>query len=401
MKLVKGASWETRIREEFETLPPEQFLSRHIPTLIAVAQAVAFAHSRGVVHRDIKPSQVMLGDYGEVLLMDWGLAVVLDDLPGDMISHEVLIDDEALTEDSIYPTRELASCPAGTPAMMAPEQTESTSRNIGTWTDIYLLGSTLYYLITGTMPHVAPSTMAAMERAASGIVQAPSKRAPDRYIPSELEDLCLKSMQANPLERTATARDFISQLHDHLAGASNRLKSESITQEVAKELVKQSNDYDSYASSLTRLTNAIAFWPRNPAVPELREKVLDQFAAAALKGGRPRAGPPRGRTPQTGRTTRPIAVPNREGGAHRAPTRRSASRRDWASVVLLGLVAIGGGMFAAGLATAKGKAERNEHAAVLNAAKARAARADSDELVQFMISDLRQKLVRVDPISKS
>jgi serine/threonine protein kinase len=113
MKLVKGASWETRIREEFETLPPEQFLSRHIPTLIAVAQAVAFAHSRGVVHRDIKPSQVMLGDYGEVLLMDWGLAVVLDDLPGDMISHEVLIDDEALTEDSIYPTRELASMPGG------------------------------------------------------------------------------------------------------------------------------------------------------------------------------------------------------------------------------------------------------------------------------------------------
>jgi serine/threonine protein kinase len=115
MKLVKGASWETRIREEFETLPPEQFLSRHIPTLIAVAQAVAFAHTRGVVHRDIKPSQVMLGDYGEVLLMDWGLAVVLDDLPGDMISHEVLIDDEALTEDSIYPTRELASCRRGHP----------------------------------------------------------------------------------------------------------------------------------------------------------------------------------------------------------------------------------------------------------------------------------------------
>lgn len=397
MKLVKGASWETKIREEFETLTPEHFLTRHVPILIAVAQAVAFAHSRGVVHRDIKPSQVMLGDYGEVLLMDWGLAVVLGEQPGDLISEEVLLDDEALVEDSIYPTRELASSPAGTPAMMAPEQTESDSRSIGTWTDIYLLGSTLYYLITGTMPHVAPSTMAAMERAASGIVEPPSKRAPNRYIPRDLEDLCLKSMVANPLERTATAREFIALLQDHLAGASNRLQSAAITEVIAKELQSPSKDYDTYASSLTRLTNAVALWPRNPAVPKLREEVLDKFTEAALQGGDLVLARLEGERLAPGKRREQLLA--RVANAERNVRRRAAQRRlaIGASLVLLGFVAIGGGMFAARLASAKGRAERNERAAVLNASEARAARAESDELVQFMISDLRQKLVRVDP----
>jgi len=397
MKLVKGASWETKIREEFVTLSPEQFLSRHIPILIAVAQAVAFAHSRGVVHRDIKPSQVMLGDYGEVQLMDWGLAVVLDDLPGDMISGEVLVEGDALIEDSIYPTRELASSPAGTPAMMAPEQTETHSRNIGTWTDIYLLGSTLYYLITGTMPHVAPSTMAAMERAASGIVEPPSTRAPERYIPQELEVLCINAMRPNPADRTATARDFILQLQNHLAGATSQLQSEAITREVAESLTGSSKDYDTYAASLTKLTNAVALWPRNPAVPKLREKVLDQFTEAALDGGDLVLARLEGERLVAGdRRDQLLARIDR---AERIIRQKARQRRMaiGASLALLGLVAIGGGMFAARLAAAKGQAERNERTAMQSAAEARGARAESDELVQFMISDLRQKLVRVDP----
>jgi serine/threonine protein kinase len=76
MKLVKGRSWEKIARDEFKALPAEEFLAKHLPILADVAQAVAFAHDRGVVHRDLKPGQVMVGEFGETLLMDWGLAIV-------------------------------------------------------------------------------------------------------------------------------------------------------------------------------------------------------------------------------------------------------------------------------------------------------------------------------------
>src|SRR5690606_27022124 len=77
MKLVRGKPWDVIMWDDYND-PTSEFLSKHLQIFISVAQAVAFAHSRGVVHRDIKPSQVMVGEFGEVVLMDWGLALVYD-----------------------------------------------------------------------------------------------------------------------------------------------------------------------------------------------------------------------------------------------------------------------------------------------------------------------------------
>jgi len=118
MKLVRGSQWDTLMRTDFRDMPVEGFLAKHIPILLSVAQAVAFAHSRGIVHRDIKPGQVMVGEFGEVVLMDWGLAILFDATAlkgsGQRLSAMLAKDPNSGTS------------PAGTLAFMAPEQTETT-----------------------------------------------------------------------------------------------------------------------------------------------------------------------------------------------------------------------------------------------------------------------------------
>src|SRR5262249_541565 len=132
MKLVKGESWNARLKKDFLDYDAPELLSRNLPILIQVAQAVAFAHSKGIIHRDIKRAQVVLGDFGEVLLMDWGLAVATgtDAVPADAAGVRL-------------PSPNTASSPAGTPSMMAPEQTGRSGAKLGPWTDVYLLGGTL------------------------------------------------------------------------------------------------------------------------------------------------------------------------------------------------------------------------------------------------------------------
>ncbi len=123
MKLVRGSQWDFLMRTDFNELPVEEFLAKHIPILLSVAQAVAFAHSRGIVHRDIKPGQVMVGEFGEVVLMDWGLAILYDAtaLKGSGQRLSAMLARE--------PTS--ATSPAGTLAFMAPELVQLLRERVG------------------------------------------------------------------------------------------------------------------------------------------------------------------------------------------------------------------------------------------------------------------------------
>lgn len=277
MKLVRGQPWDVILAEDFKTLTVPDFLAKHLPILIDVAQAVAFAHSRGIIHRDIKPAQVMVGAFGEVVLMDWGLSVLWDPnlleaaMPG--------------TPRNIAPSLRRAANPAGTPAFMAPEQTERTAENIGPWTDVFLLGGTLYYLLTGQYPHNGRSSEALMFQAALCEIQPPSERIKDREIPQELSDLTMHAMARDPKVRVATASEFVESLQDLVSGASKRRESMVVTEQVSAKLASLSGDYRECGELLVLLGNARVLWPENPAVGELRRRVLAEYAESALEHG--------------------------------------------------------------------------------------------------------------------
>jgi len=275
MQLVRGRPWDEVIAED-RKLPIPDFLGRHIAVLAAVAQAVAFAHSRGVVHRDIKPSQVMLGEFGEVLLMDWGLALVF---------NPDLARDTPLEDSEFTPWSRRVTSPAGTPSYMAPEQTERSAARVGPWTDVFLLCGTLYTLLTGTAPHAAEDSRAAFSRAMFCEVQPPSERAPHMQIPDELAALCMKGLQPNPEDRKLTAREYIAALHDYLTGAGRRRESMELARKADRLLGKAAaaeDEYELLSECNHLIERALTLWPQNDEAVELRQKIFVKFALAAL-----------------------------------------------------------------------------------------------------------------------
>lgn len=277
MKLVRGATWKEKIKEDAD-LPPEEFLGEHLPILIDVAQAVAFAHSRGVMHRDVKPSQVLLGEFGEVLLVDWGLAVRFADGPD--ADNESNRQDVAPTGRSL----ETATCPAGTPAFMAPEQTDDVPDRLGPWTDVYLLGGMLYLLLTGSPPRCGVSAAGAFLLASMGEIETPRRRAPSREIPDDLEALAMRSMTVDRFDRP-TAREFILGLQEHLSGAGKHRASLELTGQVGRNLATAEESYGVLSQCLSDLDRASGLWDGNPEIDDLRERVLSRYATTALGNG--------------------------------------------------------------------------------------------------------------------
>ncbi len=273
MKLVKGHGWNKLLDADMQALDAESHLARHLPILSQVAQAVAFAHSRGVVHRDLKPSQVMIGEFGEVLLMDWGLAVMVGAKP-EFPSE--------FAPGRIYPDLDSCENPAGTPGYMAPEQTEPTSARIGPWTDVYLLGGMLFNVMTGRRPHPGDSSAAAFRNAAEGIVTPWEEAAPGRHPPEELRSLVGDAL--NPAtDSRPTAREFIDRLQDYMTGAGRRRESVAITSQLAGET--HARTYAAFVNGLTRLGQAQSLWPDNPECAALRERLVGGYAELALASG--------------------------------------------------------------------------------------------------------------------
>lgn len=285
MKLVNGREWRASLAEDFVRLPVDEYLAKHLLILISVTQAVAFAHSRGIVHRDLKPAQVMIGAFGEVLLMDWGLAMAWplpnltpagaasDTAPGAQPVNPSL----AATSPLYHPLN-----PAGTVAYMAPEQTEDTPANLGPWTDVWLLGAILYEILTGTPPYTGASSAATFRMAKEANVTPPSERTPRREVPRQLATLAMRAMARNPAERIPSAQAFLEAVQNYLTGADKRRESREMTDRAWDRFQTAGDDYGRLAECLNDLDRALILWPGNAAAQELRERALTQYAQAAL-----------------------------------------------------------------------------------------------------------------------
>ncbi len=282
MKLIKGQPWDKIIEKERKDRAYSEFLSRQLKVLVDVCQAVAFANDSGFVHRDIKPSQVMVGEFGEVLLTDWGLAVYVGD-------DEARLTPKELTDLSFH-TRASASSPSGTPALMAPEQTQSDASGIGPWTDVFLLGGTLYFLLTGTYPYEGANVHGVFKSAVEGNVEAPSDRSPDVVIPSGLEQVCLKALSKDPRERYNTAVEFLTAIEEFMTGAAAKKESSALFLS-AERLFSEMEDYSEKASYSrfdevdSLLQKSLSLWPENRESQELRIVNLKKWAALEIENG--------------------------------------------------------------------------------------------------------------------
>ncbi|MBX3181979.1 MAG: protein kinase [Polyangiaceae bacterium] len=211
MKRVKGLTLEQVLAGVLAGDPEmiARYSQRRLLTAFSsVCLAVAYAHSRGVVHRDLKPANVMLGDYGEVIVLDWGLAK----LPSV---------EERVAERVVLPATDEPGTKAGSvlgsPGYMPPEQIRAAA-SVDVKADIYALGAILFELITlqpmhngGTVDEIFSSTLL-------GSAGRPSARAPERKIPEELDELCLGATALNPAERPE-ARELHERIERFLDGS--------------------------------------------------------------------------------------------------------------------------------------------------------------------------------------
>jgi prepilin-type processing-associated H-X9-DG protein len=188
MKLVGGRSLHELLAQQRTLEGRLAFL----PNVIAVADAIAYAHDRGVIHRDLKPSNVMVGDFGETIVIDWGLAKVLDD-------SETTDDDDLPYRSPARNDLTAVGSVLGTPAYMAPEQYVGRADHRS---DIYALGGILHQLLAGRPPH---------ERSAKVEFSAPDLEYA-RKTPADLIAIVTRALARDPAKRYQTARAFADDL---------------------------------------------------------------------------------------------------------------------------------------------------------------------------------------------
>jgi serine/threonine protein kinase/tetratricopeptide (TPR) repeat protein len=273
MKLIHGTPWhelisQDRAKEDFNW---DSFLSRHLAILTSVCNAVAYAHAKDILHLDLKPSQVVVGEFGEVYLMDWGLSMNLGRTRVSPVSSP---------EVAKFKTPDSVSTPSGTPAYMAPEQTYPHAAVLGPHTDIYLLGGILFEVLSGKAPHVAASASIAFQRAHRNEIEPFPAGAPE-----ELITTARRALATQPTNRFSSVNVFREELDRYLSGAGRQSESRQIVEEVRARLAAQDPSYEQFVSMDHALVRALSLWRGNPEAPALREEVLTRHAERSLQLG--------------------------------------------------------------------------------------------------------------------
>ena len=220
MKRIEGVGLNTilsRVRDGEEESSAKYTIYSLLTLFRKVCDAVAYAHSRDFIHRDIKPENIMVGDYGEVLLVDWGLARHL----GEPESTPDSVDEsegDPLSETVSGRTETQHGLIKGTPAFMSPEQAKGSSGEIDKRSDIFLLGSTLYSIATLTLPYQGSDIYEIIENAEEGNIQPPHERAPQREFPIELSRIIMKAMAFERDDRYQSVEDMIEDIDDLMEG---------------------------------------------------------------------------------------------------------------------------------------------------------------------------------------
>jgi hypothetical protein len=278
MKRIEGTSWSERLAAAGPPPPHElrHDLEAHLEVLIRVCHAVHFAHSKGVLHLDLKPDNVMLGEFSEVYLLDWGIAATYhDDHPRWM--HHV--------------SQIRTVC--GTPGYLAPEMAAARGDLIGPTSDVYLLGAILHEILTGAEPHRGSSLMDRLK-----VAYASEPHTYGDHIPTELATICRRAMARSPALRFQTADAFrvaIAQYLHHRS--STRLCNQALLRFARLRLALSGDSARTFSAiDETRivaecrfgLQQALEIWPENPEATAGLQALLELDARRGIASRDPR-----------------------------------------------------------------------------------------------------------------
>jgi serine/threonine protein kinase len=217
MRFIRGDSLKeaiTHFHTKYPSLADSDAaleLRKLLGRFIDVCNAIEYAHSRGVLHRDLKPGNIVLGSYGETLVVDWGLAKVLG---ATETASEVASQNASLTSSSgASPT--IMGSAVGTPAYMPPEQASGNLAELGPSSDVYSLGATLYHLLTGKPPFSGSTVAQVLSDVQQGKFVTPRSLRPD--LPLQLAAICEKAMATSPQSRYQTPLLLAEDIDRYLA----------------------------------------------------------------------------------------------------------------------------------------------------------------------------------------
>jgi serine/threonine protein kinase len=312
MKMVKGRSLQQvldELRKNPKQAEREWSLGRLLNILVNVCNGLAYAHSRGVVHRDLKPANIMVGDFGEVYLMDWGLAKVLKRMEGSKEQwSEASEFARFMGEPTVPPTgsgsgqsskvqtsREgdadltQEGAVLGTPVYMPPEQANGKIDAVDQRSDVYSLGAILYEMLTLEAPvEKDGGYLAILIRVSEGEIVVPEKRNLKRAIPPELSAIAMKSLAREPGNRYQNVAELRKDIERYQEGRSVSAKEDTKTEMLVK-FVKRNKGFSAgvamtflvLIASLGFVTNAL--WETSKARGETARVFADYQKEAGDK----------------------------------------------------------------------------------------------------------------------
>jgi serine/threonine protein kinase len=197
-------------------------LKRAVSCLLKVAEAMAYAHSKGVIHRDLKPANIMAGRFGEVHVMDWGLAKILGHEEKDSREeqHATLVRTDRHESESADALATLEGSVLGTPAYMAPEQARGEQQRIDGRSDVYSLGAVLYHALTGQAPYVPRDARVSAYSVLQWALEGPPKPISELVSGAspELVAICERAMSREPEDRYDEIQELAEELRRYLRG---------------------------------------------------------------------------------------------------------------------------------------------------------------------------------------
>jgi serine/threonine-protein kinase len=226
MKCLRGMTLKQIIRAKRDgdaEIEGKYSLRRLLTAFSAVCLTIDFAHARGVLHRDLKPSNVMLGNFGEVYVLDWGIAKLKQEVAAAaQAKANALLEQEDTARrrpvDASDDIQTAAGKILGTFGYMAPVQARGAIGELDARSDVYALGAILFEILTLEPLHPKTSWKEMLFSTLKGVSARPSKRTPQRDVPPELEEICVRATRVDPKDRYQSARELHEAVERYLDG---------------------------------------------------------------------------------------------------------------------------------------------------------------------------------------